>query len=176
MQVTKSEKRLLVVLAVIIFGMGNFFGYRWLTQKETALRLSSLQLESDQAQARVDLQDTDKYKQRKAWIDAHEPEMTDEGDAKAAVLDYAVKGAHTNKLDVLDQNLGDVQHGPGGARVNVTVKVKGSMQDLVKWLGDFQKPEEFYALSLFSLKADQDQKSMVCTLRIARYFKEKAGS
>jgi len=34
------------------------------------------------------------------------------------------------------------------------------------------KPDQFYAVSSFALKADQDQKSMVCTLQIARYFKE----
>jgi hypothetical protein len=56
-------------------------------------------------------------------------------------------------------------------RVNVSVKVKGSMEALVKWLTALEKPEQFYAISSFSLKADQDQKSMVCTLQIARYFK-----
>ena len=74
--------------------------------------------------------------------------------------------------NVADQEIvNDVQHGAAGTRVNVSIKVKGSMQDLVKWLTDLQKPDQFYAVSLFSLKADQDQKSMVCTLQIARYFK-----
>jgi len=55
----------------------------------------------------------------------------------------------------------------------VTVKVKGSMEALCKWLTDLEKPDQFYAISSFSLKADQDQKSMVCALQVARYFKEK---
>ena len=46
------------------------------------------------------------------------------------------------------------------------------MEGLAKWLTDLQKPDQFYAISSFSLKADQDQKSMVCTLQIARYFKD----
>ena len=82
-----------------------------------------------------------------------------------------MKGAHDNKLEILEQNLNDSQHGAAGTRINVSVKVKGSMQDLCKWLTALQKPDQFYAVSLFSLKADQDQKSMVCTLQIARYFK-----
>ncbi len=32
-------------------------------------------------------------------------------------------------------------------------------------------PDNFYAVTLFSLKADSDQKSFDCTLQIARYFK-----
>jgi hypothetical protein len=71
----------------------------------------------------------------------------------------------------MEQSLNDVQHGAAGTRVNVSVKVKGSMQGLCKWLTDLQKPDQFYAISSFSLRADEDQKSMVCTLQIARYFK-----
>jgi hypothetical protein len=55
----------------------------------------------------------------------------------------------------------------------VSIKVKGSMQDICKWLTDLQKPEQFYAISSFSLNADQDQKSMVCSMQISRYFKDK---
>ncbi len=73
----------------------------------------------------------------------------------------------------MEQSLSDkVQHGSAGTRVNVAIKVKGSMEGLCQWLSDLQQPAHFYAVTLFSLKADQDQKSMVCTLQLARYFKE----
>ncbi len=155
----------------MLFVAGNFFGYRWLAQKQSALQLKEAQLRADQAEAQVDLQQSDLWAQRKAWVNEHEPPLGDEGDAKAQVLNYVVKGAHDNKLEVTEQSLGDVQHGAAGTRINVSVKVKGSMQDLCKWLTDLQKPDQFYAISSFSLKADQDQKSMVGTLQIARYFK-----
>jgi hypothetical protein len=172
-QVTKREKTWLAILAAIIFASGNYYGYQWLAKKQSGLQLAYLQLKADQAEAKIDLLESDKYAQRQAWIRDHEPALGDEGETKAAVLNYVVKGARDNKLDVTDQQIvNDVQHGPAGTRVNVSIKVKGSMQDLVKWLTDFQKPDQFYAVSLFSLKADEDQKSMVCTLQIARYFKK----
>ena len=43
--------------------------------------------------------------------------------------------------------------------------------ELLPWLTALEKPDDFYAISLFSLKADQDQKSFDCTLQVARYFK-----
>ena len=49
--------------------------------------------------------------------------MTDEGDAKAQVLEYVLKGARDNKLEIIDQSLNDVQHGAAGTRVNVSVGV-----------------------------------------------------
>jgi hypothetical protein len=131
-----------------------------------------LQLQGDQAEANVDLQESALWAQRQGWIHDHQPPLGDEGGAKAAVLDYVVKGAHDNKLDVLDQNLNDVEHGAAGTRVNVSVKVKGSLEDMVKWLAPLQTPDQFYAISSFSLQADPDMKSYICTLRIARYFKE----
>ena len=100
-----------------------------------------------------------------------QPPLGDEGEAKAAVLEYVQKGARANKLEIVEQSLNDVQRTAGGTRVNVSVKVKGSMEDLVTWLTGLEKPDDFYAVSLFSLKADQDQKSFDCTVQIARYFK-----
>jgi len=172
MRVTRNEKHLLSLLAAILFAGGNYFGYRALAQKQSSLQLDYLQLQGDQAEAKVDLQQSDLWAQRKAWIRDHEPVLGDEGGAKAQVLEYVLKGARDNKLEIMEQSLNDVQHGTAGARVNVSVKVKGSMQGLCKWLTDLQKPDQFYAISSFSLRADEDQKSMVCTLQIARYFKE----
>ena len=172
MRVTKNEKILLAILAAIVFVGGNYFGYRWLSQKQSGLQLAYLKLRADQAEARVDLKESDLWAQRKAWTRDHEPALGDEGDAKARVLEYVLKGARDNKLEIMEQSLNDVRHGAAGRRINVSVKVKGSMEGLVKWLTDLQKPDQFYAISSFSLKADQDQKSMVCTLQIARYFKE----
>jgi len=176
MQVTKNEKRLLGVLAVIVFGMGNYFGYGWLAKRQASLHLTDLQLAADQAEARVDLQQADAWAKVLGWIHDHEPTAGDEGDDKAQVLEYVLKGARDNKLEILEQSLNDAQHGAAGTRVNVSVKVKGSMEGLVKWLTALQNPDQFYAISSFSLRADEDQKSMVCTLQIARYFKDKEGS
>lgn len=168
---TKNEKILLSILVAMVFAGGNYFGYRWLSQKQSSLQLAYLQLEGDQLDAKHDLEESPLWAQRQAWIHDHEPALTDEGQDHAAVLNYVKKGADDNNLKVLEQSLNDVEHGAAGTRMNVSIKVKGSMQDLVKWLADLQKPDQFYAVSSFSLLADQDQKSMVCTLRIARYFK-----
>jgi len=162
---------LFLVLVAILFVCGNFFGYRWLAQKQSSLQLADAQLRADQAETKVDLLQSPTWAQRKTWVSDHEPALGDEGDAKAQVLEYVLKGARTNKLEIMEQSLNDVQHGAAGTRINVSVKVKGSMQDLCKWLTTLQKPDQFYAISSFSLKADQDQKSMVCSLQIARYFK-----
>jgi hypothetical protein len=170
---TKNERLLLAILAAVLFMGGNFYGYEWLTQKQAGLDLTCAELRADKAEAEVDLQQQDLWAQRKAWIQSHQPALGDEGDAKAQVLQFVKNGAHDHHLDIMDQSVGqDVQHDSAGVRVNVSLKVKGSMESLCQWLADLQKPDAFYAVSLFSLKADQDQKSMVCTLQLARYFKE----
>jgi hypothetical protein len=160
------------ILAAILFVGGNYAGYSWLSQKQSGLERAYEKLRGDQIDANADLKQSDLWAQRKAWIHDHEPALGDEGETKGKVLAYVLKGARDNKLEIMEQSLNAVQHGAAGTRINVSVKVKGSMQDLVKWLADLQKPDQFYALSFFSLKADEDQKSMVCTLQIARYFKE----
>ena len=69
--------------------------------------------------------------------------LGDEGDAKAQTLEAVLKGARDNKLDILEQSLNDAEHGAAGTKINVSVKVKGSMEALVKWLTDLQQPRSF---------------------------------
>jgi hypothetical protein len=170
---TRNEKVLLAILIGIVFLGGNFYGYQWLSHRLAALDLTYAQMRADRADAEVDLQKSEMWAQRKSWINDHEPALGNEGDAKAQVLEAVLKGARDHHLEIMEQSLNDVQHGSAGSRVNVAVKVRGSMEGLCQWLTELQKPANFYAVSLFSLKADQDQKSMVCTLQMARYFKEQ---
>jgi hypothetical protein len=172
MKFTRNERILLAILFAGLFIAGNVFGYRWLVGKQNALTLSERELGADQAEAQVELQESDTWTKRKAWIHDNQPALGDEGETKAAVLQAVEKGARDNKLEVQEQNLNDVQRGPAGARVNVTVKVKGATQDIVKWLTALEKPEQFFAVTTLSMMADQDQKSMICSVQFARYFKE----
>jgi hypothetical protein len=159
---TNSEKFLLVLLGLVILGGVVFFGGHALNQKQQELDLARASLKADQAEAEVDLQKETLWSQRRSWIKDHQPPFGEEGDTGAQMRNAVVKGAR------------DVQHGPGGARVNVQLKIKGSMEGLCRWLAALQKPESFYAVTQFSLQADEDQKSMVCTLQVARYFQESS--
>ena len=173
---TSSEKLLLGILLAILFGAANWYGYKWYAGKMADLRLDAEDLQADQDTAQQALNEIPLWTARKAWISKKQPVMTDEGDAKAAVLDYVEKGATAHKLEIVEQSLNDVQKTAGGTRVSVAIKVKGSMQSLVEWLAPLQKPDDFYAITLFSLKADTDQKSFDCTLQIARYYKGGSSS
>jgi hypothetical protein len=169
---TKSEKILLGVLGLMLLGGGSFFGWQTLQQKQIALSRERISLKADQDQAMFDLQKMPLWTQRADWIKKNEPPFGEEGDTRAQVLNFVVKGAREHHLEVLDQDLGDVQHGPGGAKVTAIIKIKGSMEALCRWVAQLQDPASFYAVDLFSLKADLDQKSMVGTLHVSRYFKE----
>ncbi len=169
---TDSERFLLAMLGLVVVGGALFFGFKALKQRQEALNLELAALRTDKTVAEVELQQVPMWTRRARWISDHEPAMGDEGDARAQLLAFAVKGARDHHLEVLDQSVGDVQHGPGGAKIDAAIKLKGSMEALCRWLAELQQPVNFYAVDSFSLTADQDQKSMVCTLKLARFFKE----
>ena len=171
MQPRSNEKLYLAILLAILFVAANWYGYKWYAGQMTDLNHKVNNLQTDQDAAETALKEIPQWTARRAWLNKQQPAMTNEGDAKAAVLDYVEKGATAHKLEVVEQSLNDVQHTAGGIRVNVSIKVKGSMQNLVEWLAPLQKPDDFYAVTLFSLKADTDEKSFDCTLQVARYFK-----
>jgi len=170
---TKSEKRLLLALILIVLAGGNYYGYKWVSQKKASLVLTEKELRADQAEDAVVLKQQDDWSRRKDWIDKNEPDLKGEdGNAKTAeIQEYVRKGAISEHLEIINQNLGRAQATPGGTRVSITVKVKGPMKGICHWLASMQKPENFYAVSAFSLNADADEKSMDCEIEMVRYFK-----
>jgi hypothetical protein len=171
MRPRSNEKLYLAILLGILFVAANWYGYKWYAGKMADLRTKTADLEDEQDAAKSALSELPQWTEKMKWIKDTEPDLGSEGDAKATVLDVVEKGATAHKLQIVEQSLNDVQHTSAGTRVNVSIKVKGSMQDLVAWLAPLEKPDTFYAVTLFSLKADADQKSYDCTLQIARYFK-----
>jgi hypothetical protein len=176
MRPRSNERLYLAVLLAILFVAANWYGYKWYAGKMSDLRMTADDMQADQDTAEQALKEIPLWTARKAWLKEKQPTFTNEGDAKAAVLDFVEKGATAHKLEIVEQSLNDVQKTAGGTRVNVSIKVKGSMHDLVDWLAPLQMPDNFYAVTLFSLKADTDQKSFDCTLQIARYFKGGSSS
>jgi phosphoenolpyruvate-protein kinase (PTS system EI component) len=168
---TRNERILFALVLLIVLGAGNFYGYEWLAGKQRSLDLQYAELRADKAEAEVELQNPAMWTARKSWIEQHEPAAIDEGTAKAQVLEAALKAARDQHLEILEQTLNDVQHGPAGARVSIALKVKGPMEGLCHWLAAWQKPESLQAVSQLSLKADEDQTSMVGTVQLDRYFK-----
>ncbi len=167
---TKNEKALLALIALIVLGAGNFFGYQWLSRQQSQLTLAYAQLHADKAEAEADLAKQDMWAERKAWLEKNEPAIGDEGTARAQMQQYVSKGARDNKLEILEQSFDEAQHASPEMQISYTVTIKGPMNGLCHWLADLQKPESFYAVCQFSLKADQDQKSMICKLKLARFF------
>ena len=169
---TKSEKFLLSILGLVILAGLIFFGSKMLNQRQRIADLERATLRADNAEATVELQDELRWQKRAQWIRDHEPIMGEEGDARAQMQSFLVKGARDFHLEVQDRNLGAVRHNVAGVKIQSEMRVKGTMEDICRWLANLQKPESFYAVDLFSLKADQDEKSMVCSLNISRYFQE----
>lgn len=170
---TRNEKVLLLTLVTILFVGGNFYGYKWLSGKLSGLQRDYLELRADKAEAEVDLQKADTWKQRQEWLRTHEPVMASEAETKAQILEYALKSARDNKLEIMEQSLiENIQRGPGGAQVGVSLKVKGSMESLARWMTSLQKPDQFYSIPSFTLNLDQDSKTFICSLKVVRYFRE----
>jgi hypothetical protein len=173
---TTNERLLLGVFLAILFGAANWYAYKWYAGQIGELKRTAADMQLEQDTDNEALKELPMWNQRKDWLYHMQPPLGNEGDAKAAVLEYVQKGARDHKLEIVEQSLNDVQQTAGGERVNVAIKVKGSMRDLVEWLAPLQKPDDFYAVTLFSLKADEDQKSFDCTLQIARYYKAGTSS
>ena len=168
---TPSEKSLLIILGVIVFGGLNFFGYRTLSQKSFAMQTEAAGLKADQAEARVSLLQKSLWDQRMAWVKQHEPTSTNEGDAKAETLQAVLSAARGNGLKVDDQSLNESLQDANGFRVEISLTLKGPMQSLTKWLSTLQDPANFYGVPYISMKADSEQKTMICSLHIYRYFR-----
>ncbi len=58
MRTTSNEKRLIWILLAFLFVSGNYYGYRWLAQRQSSLQLRLAGMKADQAEATVDLSES----------------------------------------------------------------------------------------------------------------------
>ena len=169
-KLTKSERRLLIILGIAIFVVVNFYGLGYLLEVESSLAQQLSELRDKSRSNELWLREKDLWLARKTWIDASQPRISPNLVPQSALLESLTTSAHANNLEIQEQSFGETRNTPGYESVSVRLKVGGSLRNVLGWLVQIQQPELFQAVTNFSLKSENEPPSVSLDLEVARWY------
>ena len=173
---TKNERFLLGVLALVLLVIVTTLGYRWMSAAQAKLNREVLSLAASRAEAEVTLHDKPMWDARAQWLSAHALHLEDENLAGAKLQKSLQDSASENHLEVENSKIEphDQDTPASLPSVAVTVEVKGPMQAVILWINKFQSAKDLWAIERCDLKLNNDSKNMTCTLRLRQFFQSKS--
>ena len=169
-KLTKSEKRLSIILVLAIFAMANFYGLGYLFDLLSASSREVSELQSQEHSNEIWLKEKDLWLDRKRWIEASQPRIRPNQVPQSELLESLTTSAKANQLEIQEQSFGENKSTPNYQSVAVRLKLAGALQNVIKWLVQIQQPELFQAITNFSLKSANEPPTVTLELEIARWY------
>ena len=169
-KLTKSEKRLSIILTVAIFAMANFYGLGYLFDLLSTSSREVSELRSQQQSDGIWLREKALWLDRKRWIEASQPRIRPNQVPQSELLESLTTSAKANQLEIQEQSFGENKSTPNYQSVAVRLKLTGALQNVIKWLVQIQQPELFQAVTNFSLKSANEPPTVILELEIARWY------
>ncbi|MBV8587387.1 MAG: hypothetical protein JO308_13950 [Verrucomicrobia bacterium] len=173
-KLTKSEGRLLVILVVAVFLLANLYGLSILFDQETDVSRQLTDLQATQKTNQIWLREKDFWLARKQWMTAKQPKVEKGEMAQSQVLEALTSSARANQLTIEEQSFAEPKVTDAYRSVAVQLKVTGNLADVVKWLVQIQQPENFQAITRFSLKNGEKPPMVNLELQVSRWYAPSA--
>ncbi len=169
-RLTKSERRLSWALGIAVFAVLNFYGLSYLFDTHTALAGKLRDLRGQREANALWLRERDLWLARKTWLDAKQPRVPASGAPQSDLLETLTASAKSNGLTIDEQGFGEPKNTPDYRGVAVKLKLTGKLENMVKWLVAVQQPEQFQAITSFTLKSASEPPTVTLELEVARWY------
>ena len=154
--------------------MANFYGLSYLFDQLSDSTRIVADLRSEERSNNTWLRERELWLKRKQWINDTQPRIQPNQVPESELLESLTKSAKSNQLEILEQSFGEMQAKPNYQSVSVRFKLRGALQNVIKWLVEVQQPELFQAITSFSLKSGNEPPTVSLELEIARWYAPKS--
>ena len=170
-RLTQRERVLRATIAVLLFGLGNLALLSWMMGRNAGIQSDLRAKQTAIASMKTILAERDQWTAREAWLDAHQPKLTNPEQAGVLLLDEIKEVARANDVLLESPELGGVQTQPACRSVAVQVATKSSWPSLVKFLHALQQPDRFIVFESANLQIDPGNPArMAGRFKIAKWY------
>jgi len=173
----EREKKLLILLGIIGFGVANVFLHDWYSTKRKKVESSLTKVRSEVEVARASLsmfEESSEMSSEMDWLERFGPKPGEHREVQdrlmedvqkyASQMGVTIKGAPT-QIDLKDEVVGDY------AVAKVEFKVNTSETGFYNWLVRFQQPQESRGISQLVVNPQRDDNTRVdCTVVFQEWF------
>lgn len=167
------ERRLVILLGLIGFGLLNLFAFKWFQQKKESVRRARGQAEVTLQNARAFLEMRQQFADEIDWLGKHEPQPAAVQEVESSLQRFVQEEAVKAGLTVKRQKIQPADRAEGATyhRARVEFQVTGSESALYGWLYKLQAPEQFRAPTALRLTPERDDDTKIdCTVVIEQWF------
>lgn len=158
------------MFGIAVFVMANFWGLSYLMDEQSAATQNLNDLRGKEASNQQWLRQKEDWMSRKSWVDAKQPKVNNKDVPQSELLQALTKSAATSQLKIQEQSFVDSDSTPDYRSVAVRLKVSGPLKNVVQWLVEIQQPQEFQAVTNFSLKSEDQPPTVSLELEVARWY------
>lgn len=156
-----SERRLLIILAVLSAICGGAILTQHLLRLQHALERREQTIELKQMEARALLTEAELWRQRLNWLHASQPTMTSENQASEELLESLLASAAKHTLVVQKKQLHETVMQGSNRAVGLTLTVQGALPSVFRWLHAVQAPKSFCAIPQLKIVPNNDNPALV---------------
>jgi hypothetical protein len=174
---TSKEKNLLIGLLGALFVLLNVVGLQTFLNRQRVLQSNIVKLEASLAESRGILMQEKFWEERASWLDKNQPvddTLSIEDDTK--FTEFVETSAKNSGLEYTRKGGGPLPPSGPYAEVYDASQVKGTMNSLIKWLVELQKPKAFRAIKQLRIKSAPEPPNVICDIEVARWFRPVEGS
>ncbi len=178
-----SEKRLLGFFLVAIFIVVNLFVFTKISKVQHSAETRVKKLASELLIMSDLLAERDMWHEREAWFAASQPVFDASGANGATraeidedLLNTVRATARKFSITLEDEKLPEPEEHPFFVQAIARVSGVGSIEGMMRWLYELQKPQDFRAVTFFELKPQKDDPSILtCTMTVERWYAKLEG-
>jgi Tfp pilus assembly protein PilO len=165
-----NEKRLAIIMGAMILLMANFYLVKYLITHIKKQKQIIADIRSQEQLTAIWLEEKDLWTQRGQWIEQKQPVLTNRDQTSSDMLQKIVEKARTYNITINDQRILEPTSTPYYQQIAIELKINGTLEQITRWIADFQQPENFYAITSCNIKSDTEPPKIICTLQIARWY------
>jgi len=166
-----SEKILLTACLTLVGGLGLAFLVRDHRLRTNTARQRLETLKPQQLASSASLSDAPFWDERRVWLAATMPKMTDPGTAHSQFLEELRQSARERGLTLGRPVLLKPESNPHFHDLAVTLQITGPDQSVYRWLVELQSPEKFHRIKYLLLTTERGPgPRMTGTVTISRLF------
>ncbi|MEM9478507.1 MAG: hypothetical protein AAGA58_02470 [Verrucomicrobiota bacterium] len=157
-QLKNSEKRLLLIFGVLIFGLGNLFLFSFGKKKWNELTSTRDRVEAQLNGYKLELPEKQKWELRRQWLGQNQPLFTTEED-KAPKLQSSID--EMALLTGVSVTIKPIEHGVEiyHQHIGVSVDVRGAANEVLQFASLLQDQSKFREVTSFSVKSEKNDPS-----------------
>ena len=167
---TNNEKKLALLLSLALFLFANLIGWNVVSRGVRSLQTRRTRLRNEQLEAANWLAERDTWLARKKWLEAAQPRFKSAGEANTNLLETVQSSARRQNVAIYDQSFAEPVKREYYQEIVVKLRVSGTLEGISRWLAELQQPENFHAVTKFSLKSEAEPSKVKCDLQIARWY------